>query len=66
MKYLHEPLSKAAKACVEDLRRDGGMGGVIALDNRGNGECYLHRYTASWLLLTPDFSSNASELFGNV
>ncbi|KAI9068324.1 asparaginase [Trametes sanguinea] len=36
MKYLHEPLAVAAKACVEDLRRDGGIGGVIALDNAGN------------------------------
>ncbi|RDX44090.1 asparaginase [Lentinus brumalis] len=36
MKYLHEPLSVAAKACVEELRRDGGIGGVIALDNGGN------------------------------
>ncbi len=38
MKYLHEPLSTAAKASVEELRRDGGIGGVIALDNEGNGE----------------------------
>ena len=37
MKYLHEPLGVAAKACVEELRRDGGVGGVIALDNAGNG-----------------------------
>ncbi|KAI0717697.1 asparaginase [Cerioporus squamosus] len=36
MKYLHEPLSVAAKTCVEELRRDGGIGGVIALDNAGN------------------------------
>ncbi|KZT04618.1 asparaginase [Laetiporus sulphureus 93-53] len=36
MKYLHEPLEKAAKHCVEELRRDGGVGGVVALDNRGN------------------------------
>ncbi|EKM54035.1 uncharacterized protein PHACADRAFT_257628 [Phanerochaete carnosa HHB-10118-sp] len=36
MRYLHEPLEKAAKHCVEELRRDGGIGGVIALDNKGN------------------------------
>ncbi|KAM5543346.1 hypothetical protein V8D89_003220 [Ganoderma adspersum] len=36
MKYLHESISKAAKVCVEELRRDGGVGGVIALDNAGN------------------------------
>ncbi|KAI0700914.1 asparaginase [Cytidiella melzeri] len=27
---------KASKYCVEELRKDGGIGGVIALDNRGN------------------------------
>ncbi|CDO77696.1 hypothetical protein BN946_scf184969.g47 [Trametes cinnabarina] len=37
MKYLHEPLAAAALACVEELRQDGGIGGVIALDNAGNG-----------------------------
>ncbi|KAI0737614.1 asparaginase [Daedaleopsis nitida] len=36
MKYLHESLSTAATACVEELRRDGGIGGAIALDNAGN------------------------------
>ncbi|KAI8975831.1 asparaginase [Trametes punicea] len=43
MRYLHEPLSVAAKTCVEELRRDGGIGGVIALDNSGNGECSRRR-----------------------
>ena len=42
VKYLHEPLSIAAKACVEELRRDGGIGGVIVLDNAGNGELLIH------------------------
>nr|VWO97593.1 O-methyltransferase CTB2 (EC (Cercosporin toxin biosynthesis cluster protein 2) [Ganoderma boninense] len=36
MKYLHESVSAAARACVEELRHDGGVGGVIALDNAGN------------------------------
>ncbi|KAH9894904.1 asparaginase [Cubamyces lactineus] len=36
MKYLHESLDVAARACVEELRVDGGIGGVIALDNSGN------------------------------
>lgn len=39
MKYLDEPLAKAAKHCVEELRHDGGVGGVIALDNQGNCKC---------------------------
>ncbi len=30
--YLHDPLSMAAKASVEELRQDGGIGAVIALD----------------------------------
>ncbi|EPQ57564.1 asparaginase [Gloeophyllum trabeum ATCC 11539] len=36
MKLLNEPLAKAAKVAVEDLRTDGGVGGVIALDREGN------------------------------
>ncbi|KAA1471715.1 asparaginase [Dentipellis sp. KUC8613] len=35
MQYLGEPVQKAAKWVVEDLRKDGGMGGVIALDESG-------------------------------
>jgi len=36
VKLLREPLQKAAKHAVEDLRKDGGLGGVIALDRKGN------------------------------
>ncbi|KAI0790695.1 nucleophile aminohydrolase [Abortiporus biennis] len=36
MKYLHESVNESAKQCVEELRKDGGIGGVIALDNKGN------------------------------
>ncbi|KAF9467252.1 asparaginase [Collybia nuda] len=36
VRYLHEPLKRAAKQVVKDLFRDGGLGGVIALDNAGN------------------------------
>ncbi|KIP08295.1 hypothetical protein PHLGIDRAFT_104546 [Phlebiopsis gigantea 11061_1 CR5-6] len=36
MRYLHEPVAKAAKHCVEELRHDGGIGGVIALDHKGH------------------------------
>ncbi|TFY58072.1 hypothetical protein EVG20_g8292, partial [Dentipellis fragilis] len=36
MQYLGEPVQKAAKWVVEDLRKDGGMGGVIALDESGH------------------------------
>lgn len=42
MKYLDEPLGKAAKHCVEELRHDGGVGGVIALDNQGNCKYSRH------------------------
>lgn len=38
MRYHHESLKKAASHCVEELRRDGGIGGVIALDSKGHGE----------------------------
>lgn len=37
MQYLDEPVQKAAQSVVEALRREGGVGGVIALDNHGNG-----------------------------
>ncbi|OCH91801.1 asparaginase [Obba rivulosa] len=36
MKYLNESVAQASKHCVEELRRDGGDGGVIALDREGN------------------------------
>jgi len=36
MKYRHESVQDAAVHCVEELRRDGGDGGVIAVDNAGN------------------------------
>ncbi|ETW80461.1 threonine protease T2 [Heterobasidion irregulare TC 32-1] len=36
MQYLHEPLSKAAQYAVDDLRRVGGDGGLIAVDSEGH------------------------------
>ncbi|KAI0093308.1 asparaginase [Irpex rosettiformis] len=36
VRYKNESLEKATRNCVEELRRDNGMGGVIALDNHGN------------------------------
>ena len=64
MKYLNEPLDVAAKACVEELRRDGGLGGVIALDNAGNGEC---SESCSFTLGSLCFPSHyAIELFWDV
>ncbi|KAI9445654.1 asparaginase [Russula earlei] len=36
MQYLNEPVQKAARSVVEALLREGGVGGVIALDNHGN------------------------------
>ncbi len=37
MRYLGESVTRASKECVEELRLDGGIGGVIALDNKGHG-----------------------------
>lgn len=37
VQYLREPLERAAKRAVEDLFVEGGIGGVIALDDYGNG-----------------------------
>jgi len=36
MQYLDEPVQKAARSVVEALRREEGVGGVIALDDHGN------------------------------
>ncbi|KAG6862300.1 hypothetical protein C0995_015997 [Termitomyces sp. Mi166 len=36
VQYLHEPLEVAAQRAVEDLLMEGGIGGVIALDDLGN------------------------------
>ena len=38
MQYLGEPLHKVAQSVVEALHKEHGAGGVIALDNEGNGE----------------------------
>jgi beta-aspartyl-peptidase (threonine type) len=39
MKLLEESVTDAAKNVVEELRKDGGIGGVIALDEKGTREC---------------------------
>ncbi|GLB37244.1 putative asparaginase [Lyophyllum shimeji] len=36
VQYLHEPLEKAAETAVKDLLAEGGIGGVVALDDVGN------------------------------
>jgi beta-aspartyl-peptidase (threonine type) len=42
MKYLGKSLRSASQFAVEELRRDGGEGGVIALDNQGNASLILN------------------------
>ena len=37
MKFRNESVTQAAQAAVEDLARDKGIGGVIALDDQGRG-----------------------------
>jgi len=36
VRYLNEPLDKAANRVLKNLSDDGGIGGVIALDNNGH------------------------------
>ncbi|TDL24178.1 asparaginase [Rickenella mellea] len=36
MKFLNESVEKASKSVVEELKLNGGLGGVIALDEQGN------------------------------
>lgn len=38
MKHLREDVKKASDTVVKELAKNQGLGGVIALDNRGNGE----------------------------
>lgn len=45
MQYLNEPVREAARSVVEALRREEGVGGVIALDNQGNGKLNEVLYT---------------------
>ena len=56
MKYLGEPVEKAAKHCVEELRHDGGVGGVIALDNQGHCE-YPDMYLLAGSHIRPQLPS---------
>lgn len=48
MKFLQESPAKAGTHVVEELRRDGGVGGLISLDEKGHGTSYpLHELHAS-------------------
>ena len=38
MRYLGESVSEAADGVIENLRKVGGGGGLIALDKYGNGK----------------------------
>lgn len=68
MKYMYEPLEKAAKHCVEELRHDGGVGGVIALDNQGNCK-YLTfgmKFTDSYICSPVALPLNCSGMYRGV
>lgn len=41
MKLLNEKVSKAASRVVTNLEKEGGIGGVIALDSKGNGKLFI-------------------------
>lgn len=47
MKYRHESVQQATVQCIEELRRDGGDGGVIAVDNKGRGTYCLYNLCLS-------------------
>lgn len=42
MKYNNETVEGAAISCVDDLRVNGGIGGVIALDDSGRGKSHTY------------------------
>jgi isoaspartyl peptidase/L-asparaginase-like protein (Ntn-hydrolase superfamily) len=64
MQYLGESVQKAARSVVEALRRDDGAGGVIALDNEGNGK--RRTWLLSGTMTYPRDSGNSAELSGYV
>jgi hypothetical protein len=66
MQYLNEPVHKAARWVVEALRRDEGVGGVIALDNQGNGKRGTVPIEAEMIRAHPRDSVNTAELSGYV
>jgi beta-aspartyl-peptidase (threonine type) len=41
MQLAGESVEDASERVVRDLFTAGGIGGVIVLDNRGNGECII-------------------------
>jgi isoaspartyl peptidase/L-asparaginase-like protein (Ntn-hydrolase superfamily) len=63
VRLLHEPLKKAAQNVVEELRAHGGLGGVIALDHKGNGKV-IYIYNCDILIIIASFY--AHELPRNV
>jgi isoaspartyl peptidase/L-asparaginase-like protein (Ntn-hydrolase superfamily) len=42
MQYNNESVTSATKHAVEDLKRDGGEGGVIAVSRLGDGESEVY------------------------
>jgi len=47
-----ESVTKAADYVVDELRKDGGVGGVIALDHKGNGWLTPDAYLSILTLLS--------------
>jgi isoaspartyl peptidase/L-asparaginase-like protein (Ntn-hydrolase superfamily) len=37
MQHSHKSVKEAAESVVKELRNNGGLGGVVALDEAGNG-----------------------------
>ncbi|KAG6908399.1 hypothetical protein DXG01_004828 [Tephrocybe rancida] len=53
VQYLHESLEDATRRAVEDLLTEGGIGGVIALDNLGNGIPFVILKASEGLFTVP-------------
>lgn len=47
MRFFKQSLAMASASAVNDLAKDGGIGGVIALDDKGNGEFFFVACVAS-------------------
>lgn len=60
MEFLGESVSKAASKAVTDLAEEEAQGGVIALDDEGNGEPRMFRFSIAQSVFRTELLSYAA------
>jgi len=66
VRFKGESIEVASNECVEDLRRDGGMGGVIVLDESGNYAMSLNSQGMYRGVITEDGEAKAAIFYDDV